>query len=78
MALNIFEKPERLRRQTVPSSCSAVQLIKRLDRLAVEAELDRQFRRLCLSHAPPGSAVQAAKEAVHSDLQINYVTKEFQ
>jgi hypothetical protein len=78
MALNVPEKPERLRRQPVTAARPAMQRVKSLYRLQTTAEIDLHACLLGFADAPPDGAVETFEKVIGSGGKIDYMAMECQ
>jgi hypothetical protein len=74
MALNVPEKPERLRRQPVSAARPAMQRVKSLNGLQAAAEINLQTRRLRFADALSDGGVEMLKKDFDSGGKIDYMT----
>ena len=71
---DILEESERLRRQTVPVPCPAVQRVKSLNRVKAAAEFHVQSRALPFSDTAANGAIKALEQRLLSACEIDNMT----
>ena len=78
MALDVAEKPERLRRQPMTAARPAMQRVKNLHRLRTAAEFDPQAGGFCFADAASDSTVKTVEKILAPAGQVDEVAMKAQ